>query len=248
MNHRNNVSVYRHTVNAPRGRDGAVDSIPPKWAESFLFAGSSAFLLLVANFFSDYWYFSFFALTPLLYRISRCSRSEGLRIGLLFGISFFSVLFLQLPAIALLPLFIKIIAGAACISLFCWLAVWTRVHWGLNPFIIGFLWIGCEEFLVQCGVTDGWLLLPQVSLSSPIIGNFSVLFGLIVVSFIIMFANTLLVLMIGKKMTIVRSALNLAPMVNEISRYYAKVVCYSCSGYFIPEDRGPPILIPAILS
>ena len=51
------------------------------WAESFMFAGTSALLLLVANLFPHYWYVSFFALTPFLYRIIKASPGESLRLG-----------------------------------------------------------------------------------------------------------------------------------------------------------------------
>jgi len=53
---------------------GTVTSYPacgkpshPTWSESFIFAGGSAFLLFLAILFPDYWYVSFFALTPFLY-------------------------------------------------------------------------------------------------------------------------------------------------------------------------------------
>ncbi|MDI6766038.1 MAG: hypothetical protein QME52_04360 [Bacteroidota bacterium] len=35
-------------------------------AKDFLFAGSSALLLLAANFYAEYWYLSLFALIPFL--------------------------------------------------------------------------------------------------------------------------------------------------------------------------------------
>ncbi len=64
------------------------------WAESFIFAGSSAILLLIANLFSSCWYFSFFALAPFLYRIIKAAPIESLRLGSLLGLSFFGALWL----------------------------------------------------------------------------------------------------------------------------------------------------------
>jgi len=72
-----------------------------KGAANFLFAGSSAFLLLCANLFPDFWYLSFFALTPFLWRIVKvenpelCRRTDSktaFQLGFLFGFSFFSYL------------------------------------------------------------------------------------------------------------------------------------------------------------
>jgi hypothetical protein len=58
-------------------------------AGNFLFAGSSACLLVVANLFPHYWYLSFFALTPFLWRIIRLDALGALQLGLfLVSVSF----------------------------------------------------------------------------------------------------------------------------------------------------------------
>ncbi|MGB2981514.1 MAG: hypothetical protein WBC77_09725, partial [Candidatus Zixiibacteriota bacterium] len=81
--------VPKAAVAAAVSKRNCDESVLATWARSFIFAGGSALLLLVANLFPDYWYFSFFALTPFLYRIIKATPGESFRLGLLFGLSFF---------------------------------------------------------------------------------------------------------------------------------------------------------------
>jgi hypothetical protein len=82
------------------------------FAENFLYAGSSAFFLLVANLFPNYWYLSFFALIPFIWRIIRLDALGALQLGLLFGFSFFSIY--------KLPDALTIALGTVLFALFGW--------------------------------------------------------------------------------------------------------------------------------
>ena len=112
------------------------------WAESFVFAGSSALLLLVARLSPDYWYLSLIALIPFLARIYWASPRDAIRLGFLFGFTFLFVSGLNgLPSAPLLSI-AKILAGAALFAAFGGALGWTRQRWGFNPIIVALLWLG----------------------------------------------------------------------------------------------------------
>jgi len=213
-------------------------SLLATWAESFIFAGSSALLLLLTSLFPAYWYFSFFALVPFLYRIIKATPTESLRLGSLFGISFFAVSVIDsLPTSPLHSVF-KILMGTGLFAVFGWAVGWARKHWGFYPSIVAMLWVGLEITLMKLGFTGG--LLVQDEFSNPFLHGLVGLFGFLIVSVIIVILNSLLVLAIVKTLVATRSK---ADIVKEVKRKWQfSFICYFAVKkiYTVPEGRAPP--------
>ena len=168
-------------------------------ADNFLFAGSSALLLLVANLFPNYWYLSFFALVPFLYRIIRLDALGALQLGLFFGFSFFFVY--KLPDLFVAPLLtVLIIAlGAALFALFGWAVARAKEHFGFNPLFVALLWVLFELGLIK--ITGANLPVHP----SGLFHGLSVLFGFLAVSFVIVLVNSLLVFAIEKTVSLAKA-------------------------------------------
>jgi apolipoprotein N-acyltransferase len=219
------------------------------WAESFIFAGGSALLLLVANLFPNYWYFSFFALTPFLYRIIKASPSESLRLGILFGFSFFAVSkFGSIGFVGAIPrlwrdvpheLPLKLISGTALFGLFGWAVCWARQRWGFSPSIVALLWVGLEIGLVKLGFVDG--LFGEAKLSHPFFGGLVTLFGFLTVSAIIVLLNSLLVLLIVKTLELTRPRGKTIQEEKRIWDVSSTPGLFAQRVYLVPEGRAPPI-------
>jgi apolipoprotein N-acyltransferase len=229
-------------------------SKPPlvTWAESFIFAGTSALLLLIANLFPDYWYFSFFALTPFLYRIIKATPKESLRLGFLFGLSFFAVSEFGsigfVGAIHESPL-LKLISGTLLFALFGWAVGWARKHLGFYPSIVALLWVGLEIGLVKLGFING--LFGEAKLSPPQAG-FSThpffhaivgLFGFLTVSAIIVLLNSLLVLLIVKTLELTRPRGKTIQEEKRIWDLSSTPGLFTQKVYLVPEGRAPPYII-----
>lgn len=172
------------------------------WAETFIFAGSSALLLLLANLFSVYWYFSFFALVPFLYRIIKATPAASLRLGILFGISFFTVSVTDSLPISPIPSLLKIFFGSGLFAVFGWTVGWARKHWGFYPPIVAILWIGLELGVMNLGLTGG--LFERIETSYPLLQSLITLLGFLTVSVIIVLLNSLLVLAILKTLELTK--------------------------------------------
>jgi hypothetical protein len=230
---------YRRTDISSAGSGGP--SVKPSlvtWAESFIFAGSSALLLLVVNFFPEYWYVSFFALTPFLYRIIKAAPGESLRLGFLFGLSFFSVSIIDSPSGYPFPPLLKLVCGTGLFALFGWAVGWARRRWGFNPAIVALAWVGLEVGLASLGLVRG--LLGEAEFSHPFFGGLFALFGFLSVSAIIVLLNSLLVLLILKTLSLK------IPRGTTIQEDERRTDLFSAPWfvtqrvYLVPQGRAPP--------
>lgn len=211
------------------------------WSESFIFAGGSAFLLLIAILLPDYWYVSFFALTPFLYRIIKATPGECLRLGFIFGLSFFSLSVVDSLITFPLPSLLKLFSGTALFALFGWTAGWARQRWGFNPFILVFLWVGLEMGLVKLGFIGG--LLGEAGLSPHFIGSLVTLFGFLAVSAIIVLLNSLLILAIVKTLQGTRPRSRTVQEDERILDLFSTLGLFAQRVYLVPESRAPPNII-----
>ncbi len=238
---------HRRIAYLPAGSNGfSSKPLLVTWAESFIFAGSSALLLLVVNLLPQYWYVSFFALTPFLLRIIKARPSESLRLGFLFGLSFFTVSVIDSPSAYPFPPLLKLLCGAGLFALFGWSVGWARHRWGFNPAIVALLWVGLEIGLVRLGLVGG--LLGEADLSQPFFGGLVTLFGFLAVSAIIVLLNSLLVLLILKTLSL---KIPRGKIVQEDERrtdLFSTPWFVTQRVYLVPEGRAPPYIITGVSS
>ncbi|MGB7062406.1 MAG: hypothetical protein WBF13_08665 [Candidatus Zixiibacteriota bacterium] len=225
------TAVSRRSFNEP---------VLATWAESFIFGGGSALLLLMANLFPDYWYFSFFALTPFLYRIIKATPGESFRLGLLFGLAFFGASATGWPGIPPFVAVIRLLCGTALFALFGWTVGRARQRWGFNPSMIAVLWVGLEMGLAKLGFAGG--LFGKAGFSHPFLHSLVGLFGLLAASAIIVLLNSLVALALTKA---VEATGNRVTKTTEDPRTWDILVSldiFTGKTYLVPEGRAPPIL------
>ena len=236
---------HRRIVYSTAG-SGGLSSKPSlvTWAESFIFAGSSALLLLLVNLFPQYWCVSFFALTPFLYRIIKACPGESLRLGFLLGISFFGVSIIDSPLGYPVPPLLKLLCGTGLFALFGWSVGWARHRWGFNPAIVALAWVGLEVGLASLGLVRG--LLGETGLSHPFFGGLFALFGFLTVSAIIVLLNSLLVLLILKTLAL---KIPRGKIIQEDERrtdLFSAPWFFTERAYLVPEGRAPPYIITGV--
>lgn len=220
-------------------QSSALESSPlAAWAESFMFAGTSALLLLVANLFPHYWYVSFFALTPFLYRIIKASPGESLRLGLLLGLSLFGASMPGLLAGSAASSLLKLLCGTALFGLFGWTVGLARRRWGFNPSIVALLWVGLQTGLVKFGCASG--LLWEGGWSHPFLHGLIGLFGFLAASAIIVFLNSLFLLVILKTLETSKPWVDAAGEDERVQNLPFTRNLFAEKVYLVPEGRAPP--------
>lgn len=232
-------SAERRPRTACRERSSAGEKSPVlEWAESFLFAGGSALLLLLARLSPHFWHLSLFALTPFLYRIITSSPQESPRLGFLLGLSFFGASLGHSLVEAPLVRLPTLVVGTFLFSLFGWAVGWLRERWGFSASVTALLWVGLETGLLRFGFAGGILVEP--GFSDPLLHGLIGLLGFLAVSALIVVLDSFLILAVLKTLEMVerwREAVE-----KEASRWYA------ASGskrtpektHLVPEGRAPP--------
>jgi len=234
---------HREKAIIPMVGSDSVYAKPPltAWADSFIFAGISALLLLIANLFPHYWYFSFFALIPFLYKIIKASPRESLRLGLFFGLSFFSATLIDSLVISPIPSMLKLISGTVLFALFGWIVGWARQKWGFNPSIVALLWMGLEIGLVKFGFAGG--LFGKAEFSHPFLHGMVGLLGFLVVSALIVLVNSLLVLAIVETLELTRLKRTTVQEEEKKWDFFFTRNLFTEKVYVVPEGRAPPFVV-----
>jgi apolipoprotein N-acyltransferase len=215
---------------------------PPKitWAESFLYAGVSALLLLIASAFTQWWFLTLFALTPFLYRISRAGLKESMRLGLLLGFSLLAVNLTDNLLMDPIPALAKLLSGAALFTLFGLVLCSARIAFGFNPVITGVVWVGFELAVMQLGFGGG--LLGEARFSSPYLNGIAVLFGFVIVSFVIVLFNSLLIMAVEKAVSLAEAREIASCEGGRIWDLYFAPGPHAQRFYLVPDVRGPPAI------
>jgi hypothetical protein len=207
------------------------------WTDSFLYAGSSALLLLIANVFHGHWALSLAAMTPFLIRISRADGEEGARLGFLMGFSYLSVMSLTVPS-PTASWWLGLVTGAVLFTLCGWAMGCARAVFGFRPTVIALLWAAFELGYRQIGHSAG--LLGQPALSDPYLHGLVTLFGFVVVSTLIVLINSLLVAAYRAVASIVLRKGKIRTGSLRRCWFIPALVIKRVDVFLIPESRGPP--------
>lgn len=208
------------------------------WAIRFVYAGSSALLLLLVHSFPGFWYLSAIALLPLLYKLNKSAPFESMLLGALLGVAFF-VPALSYSLLAFSPEALAMLLGGVTLCAGFGFAVsFTRLRLGFNPLITSLLWVGFEFALVKLGITQRFF--GEVYFANPLLGRISVLFGFLLVSFMVVLFNSVLLETVERTIELFESEDECAEVYQEKCYHHLAVVRIARHAHLIPEGRGPP--------
>ncbi|MCX6828782.1 MAG: hypothetical protein NT002_05805 [candidate division Zixibacteria bacterium] len=209
-----------------------------QFLEHFVWAGSSAFLLLLAHFYPGIGFLSLFALVPFLWKAGTTDIRGSIESGIILSIAYATVAY---PAelINAPPHFLfNLVAMGFILAVFALAVNRIRKHWGFNPLIIAILWLPLEYALRHL-TNLGGIFLPA-SENSGLLIRIGSLFGSLLVSFLIVFLNSILILTFEKafsKIRLGRTGVNCADR-TLISTQVNPFV--GTDFYSISESRAPP--------
>ncbi|UCD95563.1 MAG: hypothetical protein JSU69_05800 [Candidatus Zixiibacteriota bacterium] len=209
------------------------------WAEDFVFAGLSTFLLLIAASFRTHWYLCFIALMPFIYRAGRASVLSSLRLGLLFGISFFVTSGIDSAITAGASVSLRIVSGVFLFAIFAGCLAWVRRRLGFNLILFALLWAAFEFVLIKLGFIHG--LFGDLKFTVPFFAALGTVFGFVIVSFVIVLTNLLLALAIEKAIAQVKKARVVVYSDKRTWGWQLRNKFRIENLYLVPESRAPPI-------
>ena len=133
-----------------------------QFTEHFVYAGTSALVLSLAHIHSTYWFLSFFALIPFLWRLNRTSLSGSIVVGII--LIYFLTLLLNLiapnmePNLAEIPFFRSFFASMFLCALFIcfYYPLAFRAKKGLGVGVAFYVSFIIFLFIPNLNVVDFW--------------------------------------------------------------------------------------------
>ncbi|MGB2769148.1 MAG: hypothetical protein WBC88_05420 [Candidatus Zixiibacteriota bacterium] len=208
-------------------------------AEDFLYSGASALLLLIANLFPGYWYLSFIALFPFLWKISKACPREALRLGFLLGFIFFTISNLDALLAAPASAVLKILGGTLLFALWGWAVGKAKQLCGFNPIIVSTLWVFFELGLIKLGYTSGFVT--HSVPSAPFLLRLLTLFGFAVISSVIVLLNSLLVKAVEYAVKVFKANRSEFRSTQRSLYFTGSVYLRPQKFFLIPHLRAPPM-------
>jgi len=207
---------------------------------NFLAAGSSAALLAIAHLYPKLWFISFVAFIPFLWQTIRISLAASIVTGVLFASSYYFVtvpLSSWLTPAAVFPQFLIVnllfaAYGAAVNGL-------SRKI-GFNAVFIAVLWLPLEYLLNNHLV--GVSLFSGIQTDSLLLVRIGSLFGVLMVSFTIIMINSLILMLFGYVIPLLKSRQEYSVEWAEKLHFRYIEIAFARQRYFIPNRRAPPLL------
>jgi len=109
---------------------------------------------------------------------------------------------------------------------------------GFNPIITTLIWVGFELAVIQLGFAKG--LFGEAELSNPHLNGLMLLFGFIIVSFVIVLLNSLIVIAVEKVASLGKAQETTSCDDEAIRDPYSAPGIFTQKCYLVPDVRGPP--------
>ncbi len=214
--------------------------------ESFLCAGSSALLISVAHLYPEFWFVSLFALIPFLWRAIRVSLFESIILGGLLAASYSFVAF-RLESWATPGAFLFTLVGLiALFALYGTIVNRIKKHLGFNVIFIAVLWLPVEYALSHYAGLENLFTLSPDKTGLPVLLRIGSLFGMLMISFIIVLVNSLILIILRQVAQVVFSRGTLS--IPDDKRPYPpfREIILKRRWYYFPDVRAPPVVGKAI--
>jgi apolipoprotein N-acyltransferase len=216
-----------------------------RFLESFLCAGTSALLIAAAHLYPvkqampALWWLSLVALTPFLWRAVKASLIDSIVLGAFLALSYCFVAF---PVHSLLVSGQFLVKLLAFNLLFVFYAVAVNrigKHIGFNAIFIAALWLPLEYALSHYAGL-GSIFALSITDSSPSY-RIASLFGLLMISFVVVLVNTLLLIFFKRVVEALRSKVNYPIRVVKKAYPPFKEILRGRRWFSSPDVRAPPV-------
>ncbi len=221
--------------------------------ESFLCAGSSALLISAGHLYPEFWFVSLFALVPFLWRVvghlpNGAKRNEkpdnksavvlGSMLATCYALVAYPTELWTIPDAFLLKLFalnaIFIAYGVGINRL--------KRHIGFNVIFIAALWLPLEHTLSHFAGPESLFASSPDKAGLPVLVRIGSLFGLLMISFVIVLVNSL-ILAVLRQLAQVLLSRGALPILDDKRPYPPfKEILLERRWYYFPDVRAPPVL------
>ncbi len=207
----------------------------------FVCAGTSALILSIAHIHPEYWFLSLFALVPFLWRLNRTTLAGSILLGVILAGCYAFVAFTGEALVTPGIFFLNLLLLSLVFSIFGIAVNRIRSYIGFSPVFIAALWLPLEYVLTHYTALGSIFSLSNAG--SGFVVRFGSLFGFLMVSFGIVFINSLILVLIEH--AYLKGCSNSKFRFSKEKLFYlrSRELILIRNSYHWPELRGPPFKI-----
>jgi len=210
-----------------------------QFLEDFLGAGTSALILSWAHIYPAYWFVALFALLPFFWRLTRANLYRSVIIGTILAGCYAFVAFTGEILLSFPTFLFKLFLFSLIFSAFGIAVNRTKRYIGFNAALIAVLWLPLEYFLTHYAHLGSILAFPETD--SALLLRIGSLFGILMVSFVVVFVNSLILLFL-KHVVQALSSRKVFPAKDHKRLYLPfKEIILEKRWYYFPDPRAPPV-------
>jgi len=213
-----------------------------QFLEDFLYAGSSALILSLVHTHTEYWFISLFALIPFLWRLTRANLCRSVVLGIILAGCYAFVAFIDELLVSPWTFLLELFLLCLVFSIFGVAVNRIKRYVGFNAVIfIAFFWLPLEYALSHYAHLGGIFTFSEID--SALLIRFSSLFGLLVVSFVVVLINSLILIILKRVAQALRSRSAFAAKDDKKPYPSFKETILQRRWYYFPDLRAPPIKV-----
>lgn len=197
-------------------------------------------LISIAHLYPQFWFVSLFALVPFLWRAIRASLGGAVILGCLLATSHYLVTFPAGSGATAGVFVLKLLGINAIFALYA--AAVNRIgrHIGINAVFVAALWLPLEYALSRYSGLGSLFALSAFEFGWPVMTRIGSLFGALMISFIIVFVNTLVLLCVNQVARALRARSGLSASADKPTYASFKVKLPDGHWYYYSDPRAPP--------
>jgi len=209
-----------------------------RFIEDFICAGSSALIISLIHLCPAYWFLSIFALLPFLWKLTSANLLRSIILGTILGTCYTFVAFTDQILISPSIFLVKLLSLCLIFSAFGVAVNRINRYTGFNPIFIASLWLPFEYALFHYAHMEN--IFTFSSTDSAFLIRISSLFGILMVSFIIVLINSLILIAIRHAVKAYCSETNFSLEDDKIHFSFFKEVILQKFHFYYPMLRAPP--------
>jgi len=215
-----------------------------QFTDHFVYAGTSALVLSLAHIHPAYWFLSFFALLPFLWRLNRVNLSGSIIAGIILGGCYASVAFIDQVLVSPWTFLLRLFVLCLIFSAFGAAVNRIKRYIGFHPIFIASLWLPLEYALTHYAHLSSIFTFPEID--SALLIRIGSLFGILMVSFAVVLMNSLILILLKHVVQALRSPATFP--LKEDKRIYPlpEQIQLQRHWYRFAQPRAPPS--PKVLS
>lgn len=211
---------------------------PKVWIFNILSALSSAALLSLVHANPDFWFVSLFALIPFLWRLCHVGRVGSIATGIMLATFFAFITGLTELSVDPAYFIFRMVSLNAAFIVFTLGVDRVKRSFGFDPLAIALIWFPIEYILISFANLGGVFSISQPG--SKIVVEFCSLFGLVLVSLIVVLVNALILWFLEYARERIRPTYNVAK--KKPKKHYPQFSQVVIEKYlnFLSGPRAPP--------